>query len=61
MLGYYLGLKVDNIEAYILPGILIIILLSISPYIKQFLTNAELRHQTYEFVKNVLKRVIPKK
>lgn len=61
MLGYYLGLKVDNIEAYILPGIVIIILLSISPYIKQFITNAELRHQTYDLVKKTLGRVIPKK
>ena len=61
ILGYYLGLKVDNIESYILPGIIIIIILSISPYIKQFLTNAELRHQTYAFVKKVLIRVVPKK
>ncbi len=61
MLGYYLGLKVDNIEMYILPGIVIIILLSISPYIKQFITNAELRHQTYELVKKSLGRVIPRK
>lgn len=61
MLGYYLGLKVDNIEVYILPGIVLIILLSISPYIKQFITNAELRHNTYAFVKKVLRRVIPKK
>lgn len=61
MLGYYLGLKVDNIEMYILPGIVIIILLSISPYIKQFIINAELRHQTYDLVKKSLRRVIPKK
>ncbi len=61
MLGYYLGIKVDNIDRYILPGIVIIILISISPYIKEFVTNKELRHQTYSFVKTALRRIIPKK
>ncbi len=60
MLGYYLGLKVENIEKFIIPGIVIIIALSLSPYIKQFLTNKELRVQTYAFIKKVLSRIIKK-
>ena len=52
MVGYFLGIYIDNVEKYILPGVAIIILLSISPYLKQFLTKPELRQQTYEwFVK----------
>ena len=61
MLGYYLGLTVPNIEKYIVPGIAIIILLSISPYLKQLITNGELRHQIYEYVKKTLGRVFPRK
>jgi membrane-associated protein len=61
MLGYYLGLKVDNIEKYIIPGIAIIILLSISPYLKKFLTDKELRQNTYHFVSSTLRKVYKKK
>lgn len=60
MIGYYLGLKVDNIDKYILPIVAAIIIISISPYIKKFLTDAQLRHQTYSFVKTALKRILPK-
>ena len=58
--GYYLGLKVDNIETYILPAIGIIILISISPYIKELITNKELRAGTYKFVKQTLSKIISK-
>ncbi len=61
MLGYYLGLKIDNIEKYILPAVALIILISISPYIKEFITNKELRHETVKFIKQVINRIIPKK
>lgn len=61
LLGYWLGIKVDNIEKFVLPGVAIIILISISPYIKQFITKPELRHQTYKFVKKTLGRIIPRK
>jgi membrane-associated protein len=57
LLGYYLGLKVDNIEKYIIPGIFIIIFISILPYIKQFATNAELRHQTWLWLKKIFRGI----
>ncbi len=56
LIGYYLGLKVDNVEKYIIPGVVIIILLSISPYIKKFITDKELRMQTYK----ALRQAFPK-
>jgi membrane-associated protein len=56
-LGYWLGLKVHNIEAYILPVAALIILLSISPYIKRYLTDSELRQSIHSNVKLTLKRV----
>ncbi len=61
MLGYYLGRVVPDVEKYILPAIILIILLSISPYIKKFLTDKNLRHETYRFIKESLRRVFPKK
>lgn len=59
VLGYYLGLKVDNIEKYIIPGIVVIILASFIPYIKQFITNPEARKQAMHFLRrmyNVISR-----
>lgn len=61
VLGYYLGLKVPNIEKYIIPGIVIIILISISPYIKSFLTNPEMRAQAMHFLKQVYRRLTKQK
>lgn len=55
LLGYWLGLKVDNIEKYILPGVIIIILISISPYIKEILTKPELRQKIYNSVRQGFK------
>lgn len=60
LLGYYLGITIPNVEKYIIPGVIVIILVSVSPYIKQFATNKELRHQAYAFVKNALSRIISK-
>lgn len=57
LLGYYLGLKVENIEVYILPGIAIIILISLLPYIKSFIMNPEVRQEVLHYfgrVKNWL-------
>ncbi len=54
LLGYWLGLKVENIEKFILPGVVIIILISISPYIKEFITNAELRTQTWQGIRRAV-------
>ncbi len=61
LLGYYLGIKVDNIEKYIIPGVVIIVLISISPYIKSFLTNAEMRREAVHYLKRMGKRIFPKK
>ena len=55
LLGYYLGQTVPNIEVYIIPGIILIILLSISPYLYKFFTNKKLRLQIYAEIKNLKK------
>lgn len=49
LLGYWLGKTVDNVEAYILPGVILIILISIAPYIKAFLTNPEIRREVWHY------------
>ncbi len=54
LLGYWLGIKVPDIDKYILPGVAIIILISISPYIKEFITNSELRAQTFRLIRQAV-------
>jgi membrane-associated protein len=61
LLGFYLGKTVPNIEKYIIPGVIVIILISISPYLKNFATNKELRLETYSFLKKAFSWIIPKK
>jgi membrane-associated protein len=61
ILGYYLGLTVPNIEAYIIPGIVLIILISISPYLKHFFSDAKLRGQTYAVFKTTWHKVLGRK
>lgn len=61
ILGYYLGLKIHNIEVYILPGVALIILLSIAPYIKTFASNPEMRREAWHYLKRMKDRIIPKK
>lgn len=61
LLGYYLGLIVPNVEKYIIPAIIVIILISISPYIKEFLTNREMRVQAMHFLKQVYRRLTRQK
>lgn len=61
VLGYYLGLTIPNIDKYIIPGIIIIILISISPYIKEFFTNQEMRNQTMHFLKSVYRKLTSQK
>ncbi len=57
LMGYYMGKYVPNVDAYILPGIVIIILASISPYLWQFYKNKELRKSIYdEIKKRIFKR-----
>lgn len=60
LLGFWLGNTVDNIEAYIIPVILLIILLSISPYLKQLIFNAELRHKIFTQLTTIKNRIIKK-
>lgn len=43
LLGYYLGIKIPQIEHYLLPIIVLIVLLSISPYIYKFIKSPEMR------------------
>jgi membrane-associated protein len=57
LLGYYLGLKVENIEAFIIPGIVIIILISMTPYLKQLFFNPEVRGKTISIVKRELAKI----
>lgn len=59
-LGYFLGRLVDNIEVYIIPGILLIILLSLAPYMKPFITNPEVRKQTYHHIGRMKDRILRK-
>ncbi len=61
ILGYYLGIKIDNIDKYILPIIAVIILVSLLPYIKEFITNAEMREQAKHFIRRVFSKILPKK
>lgn len=43
MLGYYLGKSIPNVEIYILPGVAIIILASISPFLYKLYKSPEAR------------------
>ncbi len=51
LLGYWLGQVVPNIELYIIPGILLIILLSVSPGIYHVLKDAKSRAALVSFFK----------
>ncbi len=45
LLGYYLGQVVPNIELYIIPGIIAIVLISVSPYLYKVFTTPAIRQQ----------------
>ncbi len=57
LLGYYLGLTVPDVEKYIIPGVVLIILLSISPYIRHFIKSPEMRAQAGHYVKKVWRKL----
>lgn len=61
LLGYWLGLKVENIEKFIIPGVILIILISISPYLKQIMTKPELRQKIYDSIRQGVKTFRSKK
>lgn len=56
LLGYYLGQTVPNIEVYLIPGIVIIIFLSISPYLYKISRSRELRRQIKTELKKIFQR-----
>lgn len=61
ILGYFLGIKIDNIDKYILPIVAVIILISVLPYIKQFISSPEMRSQAMHFLKRAYRKIVPKK
>jgi membrane-associated protein len=61
LLGYFLGQKVDNAEMYILPGVALIVLISVSPYIRQFIKDPEARKNLYSFLRAVKAKFIKNK
>lgn len=56
LLGYYLGKSIPNVDVYIIPGVALIILASISPFIYKFLKSKETREVVYFEIKKALKR-----
>jgi membrane-associated protein len=60
LLGYFLGLVVPNIELYIIPGIIIIILLSITPSFVQFIKNPAARAEFDQLLHRIKNRFRPK-
>ncbi len=55
-LGYFLGQSVPNIELYIIPGIILIVLASLSPYIYKLIRSPELRRTILVEIKKVFKK-----
>lgn len=53
LLGYYLGQTVPNVEKYIIPGVALIIIISISPYLYKFFTDPQLRTEIYFEIKKI--------
>lgn len=56
LLGYYLGKSVPNAEHYIIPGVIIIVLASISPFIYKFFKSPEMRASVVFEIKKLLNR-----
>lgn len=56
LVGFFLGKVIPNIEIYIIPGVALIILASISPFLYKFATSKELRTEIIAGVKNSLNR-----
>jgi membrane-associated protein len=56
LLGYWLGTTVPNVEKYIVPGIILIVLLSISPGIYHVLKDKKGREELYNLLLSLLKR-----
>jgi membrane-associated protein len=59
LLGYYLGIKVPHMERYIIPGIIIIIGISVVPYLYKLIRSEAMREQTMHYLRRVF-RIKPK-
>lgn len=57
LLGYYLGLKIDNIETYIIPGVIVIVLISLLPYLREFWKNPQMRQQLWHYLKRMRNKI----
>lgn len=57
LLGYYLGLTVPHVEKYIIPGVIVIVFLSISPYIHQFIKSPKMREQAMHYLRRIWRRL----
>lgn len=53
LLGYYFGLKVTEAEKYIVPGIILILFLCISPLLKKFIYEPNIRAQCWDYLKRI--------
>lgn len=57
LLGYYLGLTVPDVEKYIIPGVIVIVLLSIAPYLRKFIKNPAMRDQVKHYLVRTYKKL----
>ncbi len=60
LIGFYLGRVVPNIEVYIIPGVILIIILSIAPSLIQFLRNPQVREEFVRFLLRIKHKFFPK-
>lgn len=56
LMGFYLGKVIPNIEIYIIPGIILIVLASISPFLYKLAKSKELRAEVFAGIKSVFKK-----
>lgn len=57
LLGYFFGLKIPHAEKYIIPGIIIIVFLSVLPYIRKFAKSPEMREQAKHYLSRMWARI----
>lgn len=57
LLGYYFGLKVPDAEKYIIPGVIIIVIISFTPYIHKFIKSPEMRAQVKHYLARMWSRL----
>lgn len=57
LLGYFIGLKVPHAEKYIIPGIVIIVIISLLPYIQKLIRSPEMRAQALHYLARMWARI----